>query len=83
MSSSFPEKLTAETLASRIDFGDDVEFELEGRKYTILGWYENGPLICDIATEACSQFSSGEDLINKYLINGHPLKEYIPYMKMN
>ena len=81
----FSKELTRETLAARIDFGDDVEFECHNKSYTILGWYKGGPLISDvtvIGADDGQQFKDGADLVDHYLIDGKPIAERIGEMKM-
>lgn len=79
----FSKELARETLIARIDFGDDVEFECCGKRYTILGWWEAGPNIAEQVTEANEQtFKDGTDLVDHYLIDGKPIAERIGEMKM-
>ncbi len=77
-------ELTRETLAARIDFGDDVEFKCCGQKFTILGWYDGGPYISNITIDPNKgqQFKDGADLVDHYLIDGKPIAERIGEMKM-
>ena len=84
--SEFSKTLTVRSLIDRIDFGDDIQFSVKNRLYTILGWYEGGPLVCDVTgpgKDAGRQFKDGADLISEYIIDGKPLEHYINSMKMH
>lgn len=84
--SEFSKALTVRSLIERIDFGDDIQFFVKGRLYTILGWYEGGPLVCDVTEpgkDEGQQFKDGADLVARYLIDGKPLADYINPMEMH
>lgn len=78
-------KLTRETLISRIDLGDDVEFTCRKKRYTILSWYDGGPFISDVTVIGWGegqQFKDGADLVEHYLIDGKSIAERIVEMEM-
>lgn len=80
MLTDFSSRLSREHIAARIDFGDDVEFTYNGRRFTILGWYDGGPLIAEVDTgkeEQKQQFKDGSSLLSGYLIDGTPLGDIL------
>ena len=74
------EKLSKESLIERIDYGDDIEFTLRGKRYTILGWYEGGPLIAETThpgEDKGIQFKTGTEMVEKYSVENIPLAKLI------
>ena len=68
--------VTVDSFIRRIYFGDDVEFECNGRMFTILGWADGGPSVAEQKTlENEAQFSDGKDLVMNYVIDGKTLIE--------
>ena len=56
-----------------VDNGGYIEFAYSGKKYTILCWYEKGPLIGPQGMDEDEVFKDGADMVSNYLINGIPL----------
>lgn len=84
--SEFSQTLSVRSLIERIDLGDDIQFSVNNRIFTILGWYEGGPLVCDVTDpgkDAGRQFKDGADLVSGYIIDGNPLEYYIGSMRMH
>lgn len=65
--------MTKNEFIDMIDNGGDIEFSYGEQKYTILCWYEKGPLIGPQNVDDDSVFKNGGDLVEHYLVNGIPL----------
>lgn len=59
--------------------GLDIEFAYGADKYTVLGCYENGPLIGrqHPKDDIEQQFPTPDALLDKFIIDGKPLRELI------
>lgn len=69
--------VSLDKLIERIDFGDDIEFQCNGRMFTILGWMAGGPSVSEQKTMANeAQFSDGETLVENYMIDGKTFAEH-------
>ena len=68
--------MTRSELVDLIDAGNDIMFDCDGKSFTILGWYEDGPIISEQVTEDNERvFKDGAQLVDNYIINGKPLKD--------
>lgn len=62
----------------RLQIHDDISFTYFGREYVILGWYKNGPLLCDCLDETRNQqFKDSKDLLDNCYIDGVNIKQLI------
>ena len=64
-------------LKTMIDFGNDIEFDLNGVMYTIIPWSDGKALIGRQGTDEEAIFQNGKDLLENYYIDGQPLKHYV------
>ena len=64
-------------LIDSIDFGNDIEFDLNGVMYSISPWKKGKTLIGRQGTDEVAIFENGKDLLDNYYIEGQPLKYYI------
>ena len=68
--------MTRHEFIAKIDAGNDIMFECDGKSFTILGWYENGPNIAEQETEDNEAvFKDGSELLRNYIVNGKTLDE--------
>lgn len=65
--------MTKREFIEMIDNGGDIEFSYAGQKYTILCWYEKGPLIGPQNIDDDRIFKDGADMVDNYSINGNSL----------
>ena len=70
--------MTREDLIWKIEHGDDIMFDVHGRHFTILTWYEEG---INIGEQNKAQggefFQTAEELLNYFLVEGVPLKDMV------
>lgn len=65
-------------LVEAIDFGSDIMFDCCDKSFSILGWYEAGPLIAEQSNGNNRQvFKDGADLVDNYKIDGKPLSDHL------
>jgi hypothetical protein len=68
--------MTRREFVAMIDAGNDIMFECDGKAFTILGWYEDGPNIAEQKTEENEAvFKDGAELLRNYVVNGKTLDE--------
>lgn len=60
-----------------MESGADIEFVVNGRKYTVLPWADEGIVIGPQDSDDDMVFSDPDSLIDEYLINGRPLSAWI------
>lgn len=64
-------------LKSAIEFGSDIEFSYNNKKYTILPWTDEGIVIGLQGTDNDSIYKTADDLINNHKIDGKNIKDII------
>ena len=75
--------MTRSEFIEMIDTGGDIMFDCDGKRYTILCWWEDGPYIAEQVTEANrAVFKDGEALVKGYMVNGKPLEDRIDQIKI-
>ena len=64
--------------------GMDIEFAYGHEKYTVLGWYDGGPLIGRQAPhdDIEQQFQTPDELLDGFLIDGQPLRKLITKVEL-
>jgi len=73
---------TVDELIEEIDNNFDIEFEYAGKQYSICPTGK-GPSIAERNNEETYMtFINGSDLVEKYLINGKPLKDIVQEVKV-
>ena len=66
--------MTKEEFKDLIENGRDIMFDVSGKHYTILTWWDDGILIAEQNTENHKGvFSNEADLLDNYHIDGIPL----------
>ncbi len=72
------DKISRQDLIDRIAFGDDIQFAVRGKEYTILGWWDGGPLISEANKDTEAKvFKDASDLVDHFLLDGIPLANLI------
>ena len=66
-----------EKIKDLIDFGNDIEFDLNGIMYSIIPWADGKVLIGRQGADEEAIFENGEALLDNYHIDGQPLKHYV------
>lgn len=66
------------------NIGMDIEFAYGAYRYTVFGWYENGPLIGRQSPydDVEQQFSTPDALLDGFIIDGKPLREIITKVEL-
>ncbi|MBS5166262.1 MAG: hypothetical protein KHY77_10975 [Butyricicoccus pullicaecorum] len=64
-----------EILKQAILTGYDIEFSVDGQKYTIIPWTENGIIIGPQNSDNDQIFSDADALLSGYQIGGIPLQD--------
>lgn len=62
-----------EELMEEIEMGMDIEFFIYGIRYNI-SWRNNKPFICICPDGEATFFDSPAEMMEKYKVNGSPLK---------
>lgn len=64
--------------------GKDIEFSYGNYKYTVLGWYEGGPLIGRQAPhdDIEQRFKTPDALLDGFIIDGQPLRRIITQVEL-
>jgi hypothetical protein len=64
--------------------GLDIEFAYGKYQYTVLSWLDGGPLIGRQAPydDVEQQFETPEQMLDKFMIDGKPLKDIITQVEL-
>lgn len=71
-----------EVLKQAILKGNDIEFSVDGQKYTILPWLEDGIVIGPQDSENDQIFSDADALLGGYQIGGKPLQDKLQQVEI-
>ena len=67
----------------KIKKNSDIMFDINEKHYTILTWCDDGISICEQnSTEKPSCYSSAEELVNNYKVQGMPIGQLAPIIKI-
>ena len=67
---------TTDEFKADCSLGKDIEFAFRGKGYTVLGWWEAGPLIGEQnKDDGDLVFSDADDMLDNYLMDGVRLRD--------
>ena len=62
----------------KIEHGDDIMFDINGRKFVIFTWDEDGIRIVEQNSNSDGLvYKEANELLDKFLVDGIPLKEVV------
>ena len=71
-----------EVLKQAILTGNDIEFSVDGQKYTIIPWAEDGIVIGSQNSDNDQIFSDADALLSGYQIDGIPLQNRLQQVEI-
>ncbi|MDO4668705.1 MAG: hypothetical protein Q4A63_02685 [Butyricicoccus pullicaecorum] len=71
-----------DVLKQAILAGNDIEFSVDGQKYTILPWLEEGIVIGQQDSDDDQIFANADELLSGYQIAGIPLQDKLPQIEI-
>lgn len=69
-------------LINAINQGSDIEFQCNGKMYTILPWTDEGIVIGPQNSDNDFIYKTADELINNYRIDGKSIKDMIDQLEI-
>lgn len=74
--------MTRSEFIKKIEYGDDIMFDVVGRHFTILTWPDEGIFIGEQYTEDGEYFQDAASLVDNFKINDIPLSGLLHDVKI-
>ncbi len=75
--------MTIDKFTEIVEDGGDIMFDFEDKHYVIEYWTDCPICICEQITTANSrEFETVEEMLENYIIDGKPLKDYVKDIKI-